>query len=163
MHRYFKQMLKFFSSPPFYTDYVRLPDVNDPIPPEIRQNPKFFPFFKDALGAIDGTHINCTPTAEQRQAIRDRKGALTTNCLAACTFDLQFTYIFSGWEGSAADSTMFHDARITDFRVPPGKYYLADAGFPTCLALIIPFRGPRYHLQEWGHAQLRYGLLFYFI
>lgn len=145
----------FFLSPPFYNKYVHLPHEDDPIPSEIRQNPKFYPFFKDALGAIDGTHINCTPSAEQQQAARDRKGALTTNCLAACTFDMCFMYIFSGWEGSTADSTMFQDARVTDFRVPVGKYYLADAGFPTCDALVIPIRGPRYHLQEWGRAQLR--------
>lgn len=148
-------MLIFFSSPPFYTSYVRLPNENDPTPPEILNNPKFHPFFEDALGAIDGTHINCTPSAEQRQAARDRKGALTTNCLAACTFDMRFTYIFSGWEGSAPDSTMWYDARITSLRIPAGKYYLADAGFPTCLALVIPIRGERYHLQEWGRAQLR--------
>lgn len=148
-------MLLFFSSPPFYTDLVHLPRADDPIPSEIANNPKFYPFFKDAVGAIDGTHINCTPTAEQRQAARDYKGTLTTNCLAACTFDLQFLYIISGWEGSATDSLMFHDARITDLPVLQGKYYLADAGFPNTLALVIPYRGPRYHIQEWGRAGLR--------
>ena len=33
--RYFKEMLAIFSSPPFYNKYVRMPNVNDPIPPEI--------------------------------------------------------------------------------------------------------------------------------
>ena len=66
-----------------------------------------------------------------------------------------FRYIFSGWEGSAADSTMFQDARVTDFPVPKDKFYLADAGFPTCDSLLIPYRGVRYHLAEWGRADLR--------
>jgi len=153
--RYFLKMLFFFSSAPFYNDYVKLPHANAPIPPEIRNNSKFYPFFKDALGAIDGTHINCCPSAADRQAARDRKGGLTQNCLAICGFDMVFYYMFSGWEGSAADSTMFHDARVTDLPVPPGRYYLANAGFPTCASLLIPIRGRRYHLQEWSRANLR--------
>ncbi len=148
-------MLHFFSAPPCYTDTVKLPSENSPVPPEIRNNPKFYPFFKDALGATDGSHFNCCPSAEERQANRDRKGSLTQNCLAVCGVDMVFYYVFSGWEGSASDAMMFHDARVTDFRIPKGKYYLSDAGFPICSLLLIPFRGTRYHLQEWGRANLR--------
>ena len=86
---------------------------------------------------------------------RDRKGLVTHNCLAGCTFDHKFSYLSTGWEGSVSDSTMFLDSRITDLTVPPGKYYLADAGFPLASALLTPYRGVRYHLAEWGHADLR--------
>jgi hypothetical protein len=51
---------------------------------------------------------------------------------------------------------MFQDARVTDLFIPLGQYYLADAGFPSCSALLIPFRGTHYHLQEWGCANHRY-------
>jgi hypothetical protein len=153
--RYFHKMLFFFSSAPFYNDYVKLPPADAPIPPEILNNPKFYPFFKDALGAIDGTHINCCPSAADRQAARDRKGGVTQNCLAICGFDMVFYYVFSGWEGSASDATMFYDARVTDLPIPSGRYYLADAGFPNCASLLIPIRGRRYHLQEWGRANVR--------
>jgi hypothetical protein len=151
-------MLGFFSGDPFYNRYVHLPSVGTPIPPIIRNNPKFYPFFKGALGAIDGTHINCSATAEMRQSARDCKGGITQNCLAICGFDMIFYYIFSGWDGSTADSTMFYDAHMTDLHIPVGKYYLADAGFPICDALIIPYRGVRYHLAEWGWAQQRCGI-----
>ena len=57
-------MLVYFSSEPFYTDNVHMPHNHDPVPPEILENPKFYLFFKDALGVIDGTHINCNSTAE---------------------------------------------------------------------------------------------------
>jgi hypothetical protein len=153
-------MLIFFSSPPFYTDNVRLPNADTPLSPKIRDNPKFYPFFRDAIGALDGTHINCNVTAEERQAARDRKGTVTQNCLAACDFDMKFLYMFSGWDGSIADSMIFYEARLTDLFILRGKYYLADAGFPTCESLIIPFRGTRYHLAEWGRANLRYVLYF---
>ena len=63
-----------------------------------------------------------------------------------------FCYILSGWEGSATDGHIFDDACQKDFAIPNGSYYLADAGFMTCNALIIPYRGTRYHLKEWGRA-----------
>ena len=132
------KMLVFFSSDPFYNQYIHLPPLGAPTPPKIQNNPKFYPFFKDALGAINGTHINATTSAELRQAARDHKGGITQNCLAICEFNMVFYYIFSGWDGSAADSTMFYDARVTDLHIPAGKYYLADAGFPICEALLIP-------------------------
>ena len=65
---------------------------------------------------------------------------------------MSFLYILSGWEGSAADARIYHDARITDFNIPPGKYYLADAGFAACDELLVPYRGVRYHLAEWGRG-----------
>lgn len=67
-----------------------------------------------------------------------------------------FIYLFVGWEGSAADSFLFEKARATSFAVPEGCYYLADAGFPSCDVLLVPYRGVRYHLREWGAAQQRY-------
>jgi hypothetical protein len=148
-------MLIFFSSAPFYNRHVHLPPEDAPIPPEILDNAKFYPFFKDALGTINGTHINCCATAAMWQAARDRKGDVTQNCLAICSFDMKFYYIFSGWEGSVVNSTMFYNACVTDLCVPPGRYYLVDAGFPVCKALIIPKQGVRYHLAEWARAKLR--------
>ena len=95
-YRYFYQMLDIFSSLPFYTENVHLPQMGDAIPEEISENPKFFPFFRHAIGAMDGTHFNCTPTAAEHQAAQDQKGCVTQNCLAACTFDLKFIYVYSG-------------------------------------------------------------------
>ena len=148
-----------FSSQPFYTNEVRLPHQTPPVPPEICNNPKRYPFFHDAIGAIDGTHIACAPSERERAAARNRKGLLTQNCLIACSFDLMFTYVLSGWEGSAADALIFHNACQTDFYIPNRKYYLADAGFPLCPELLVPYRGVRYHLAEWGRAQVQYQYL----
>ncbi|KAJ7182027.1 hypothetical protein C8R46DRAFT_885316, partial [Mycena filopes] len=41
----------------FYSKYVRLPEADAPPPPAIRHNPKWWPYFRDMLGAIDGTHL----------------------------------------------------------------------------------------------------------
>ena len=117
---------------------------------------KFFPFFKDALSTIDGTHINCSPTTTERQVAHDQKGTVTQNCLAICEFDMKFIHVFSSWDGTVSDSTMFHDVCFTDLPMLPGKYYLADARFPICKTLLIPYCGVHYHLAEWGRARLQY-------
>ena len=116
----------------------------------------FYPFFGGVLGAIDGTHVRCTSwssSAEDRDSTRNPEdGVVMQNCLAACTFDLRFTCFLSGWDGSTVDSTLFSEARRTDFYIPKGRYYLADAGFASSDALLVPYQNVRYHLSEWGHG-----------
>lgn len=143
------------SSGTFYNHFVKLPGTNAPIPNHIQSNPKLFPFFQNVLGALDGTHINCFTSAVDRHTARDRKGGITQNCLAVCSFDFRFLYFISGFDGSAADATMFMHSRLMDFMIPQGKCYLADAGFALCDTLLVPYRGIRYHLAEWGRAGSR--------
>jgi hypothetical protein len=69
---------------------------------------------------------------------------------------MDFTYSLCGWEGAASDARVFADAKAHDFIVPPGKYYLADTGFPVCDEILTPDCAVRYHLAEWGHAGVRW-------
>ncbi|KAJ7084116.1 hypothetical protein C8R44DRAFT_527901, partial [Mycena epipterygia] len=71
--KYFRRVLLAIVSPPFYSRYVRLPSADDPVPTPILNNPKLFPFLKDAVGSMDGTHINSCPSAADRHASRNRK------------------------------------------------------------------------------------------
>ena len=130
--------------------------MDSPTPSYIHDNPKFYPFFQDALGAIDCTHINCCPSTAECAGARNHKGGVTQNCLAISSFSLQFLYIITGWEGAAADATMFNNSRYIDLFIPEGKYYLADAGFGACKTLLVPYHGVHYHLAEWGCAAVRY-------
>jgi len=138
-----------FSSQPFYGQYVRGSTPNDPISPKIYDNSKLWPFFQGCLGAIDGSHMPLSPPTALQSLYQNRKGFLSQNCLFICNFDMFFTYILTGWEGSATDSRVWADALAKGFSAPEGFYYLADAGFPHCEELLIPFRGVQYHLQEW--------------
>ena len=147
-----------FSSQPFYNRHVRRSTPDDPVSPQLCENSKLWPFFQGCLGAIDGSHIQISPPATLQNVYRNRKGFLSQNCLFICNFDMLFTYILSGWEGSATDSRVWADALARGFSEPEGFYYLADAGFPHCKELLIPFPGVRYHLQEWGAAGVRYVL-----
>ncbi|XP_039131788.1 uncharacterized protein LOC120268450 [Dioscorea cayenensis subsp. rotundata] len=99
------------------------------IPSEIFNNTRFYPYFKDCVGAIDGTHIRVKVSNTEAPKYRGREEYPTQNILAACTFDMKFTYVLPGWEG---------------------KYYLVDAGFMLRRGLITPYRGERYHLKEYS-------------
>ena len=125
-----------------YTENVHLPRDIDPISPQIHNNTKFWPYFKNALGALDSSHIHSAPPASEWAFFQNCKGFVSQNCLFGCSFDLRFVYALTGWEGSAADAWIYEDAHSKDLHIPNGKYFLADAGFPACLQLIIPYHGP---------------------
>ncbi|TDL14016.1 hypothetical protein BD410DRAFT_697498, partial [Rickenella mellea] len=55
--RMFHCVLQALICPAVYDTYIKLPDHNSPTPSEIELNPKLFPFFKDCIGALDGSHI----------------------------------------------------------------------------------------------------------
>ncbi|XP_028768055.1 uncharacterized protein LOC114725688 [Neltuma alba] len=122
------------------------------IPPEIHTNDRFYPFFKDCIGAVDGTHIRVKVSTKDAPRYRGRKEFPTQNVLAACSFDLKFTYVLTGWEGTASDSRIIKNAltREDKLKIPEGKYYLVDAGFMLTSGLITPYRGVRYHLKEYS-------------
>ena len=44
--------------------------------------------------------------------------------LATCSFDLKFTYVLSGWEGTASDSRIIKSAltRNDNLKIPQGKF-----------------------------------------
>ncbi|KIL55163.1 hypothetical protein M378DRAFT_18193 [Amanita muscaria Koide BX008] len=137
----------------FYDKYVQ--PMPDKPPPEIQSNPKLYPYFKYCRGALDGSYFHAWVREEAMARHRTRKGLISQNVLAACDFSMKFTYILSGWEGSAADSTIFEYAREHDLAIPAGRYLLADAGFPICDELITPYHGVRYHLKEWARGSQR--------
>ena len=143
-------MVNIFSSPPFYTKHVAQPTSYHHQSHPLNHKANLYPFFQHALGAIDGSHIHFAPPAVYQGAFLNREGFLSQNCLFGCTFDFTFTYALTGWEGSAADARVYQDAINTDLKIPAGWYYLADAGFPHCDQLLVPYHGVHYHLAEWG-------------
>ncbi|WKA10348.1 hypothetical protein VitviT2T_027923 [Vitis vinifera] len=95
-------------------------------PQEIKDNSKFWTYFKDYIGAIDGSHFRVKVSNDVVQRYRGRKYYPTQNVLAACSFDLKFTYVLPSWEGSALDSRILDNALMRDFDkliVPQGDYW----------------------------------------
>ncbi|XP_020242337.1 uncharacterized protein LOC109820589 isoform X2 [Asparagus officinalis] len=110
---------------------------------------------ENCIGAIDGSHFRVKVAKEDTRRYRGRKEFPTQNVLAACTFDLKFTYVLAGWEGSASDSRVLNNALIRQDKifVPQGKYYLVDGGFMLRPGFLTPFRSTRYHLKEYSTRQ----------
>ncbi|KAK3210945.1 hypothetical protein Dsin_015651 [Dipteronia sinensis] len=72
--------------------------------------------------------------------------------MAVCGFDMLFTFVWPGWEGTAHDTRIFLEAiRNTELKFPKppdDKYYLVDSGYPNMKGYLAPYKGERYHLQE---------------
>lgn len=86
---------------------------------------------QDCVGAIDGTIIQAWTPTSKRGTYRCRKGHLAQNVLAACDFNLQFTFVLFGWECSANDTRVIAYA-LTDLKFnfpwpPQGNNTLSTA------------------------------------
>ena len=135
--------------------FIQVPKANDTIHDRIKLNSKYWPFFEGCIGALDGTHVPAVVEPELKQACRDRKGDVSQNVLGVVDFNMLFTYVLVGWEGSAHDGRVLDDALTKGLSVFPGKYYLGDAGYALSWKCLTPYRGVRYHLKEWSKSNLR--------
>ena len=107
-----------------------------------------FSYLQNCIGAIDGTHVPITISQDKASPYRNRKGTLSQNVMFACDFDLKFTFISAGWEGSASDAGVLRSALGKGFTVPDGKFYLVDGGYANTPSFLAPYRGVKYHLSE---------------
>ncbi|KAG4941097.1 hypothetical protein JHK87_044968 [Glycine soja] len=97
-------------------------------------------WFKNSIGALDGIHILVTVSAEDRPRYRNRKCDISTNVLGVC-----------------GDSQVLRDA----LHRQNCKYFLVDAGYTNGPGFLAPYRGTRYHLNEWiGNTPQNYKELF---
>ncbi|MQM04652.1 hypothetical protein Taro_037457 [Colocasia esculenta] len=86
--------------------YIVLPIGTEPIHPRIRHDDRFYPYFKDAICAIDGTYIPAHVLKDRQARYRNRKNVISQNVMGVCGFDLIFHYVGVGFEGAAADMTV---------------------------------------------------------
>ena len=145
------------------------------------RNPRFYPYFNDCIGAIDGTHIPVQVSKDLLVQHMCRHHITTQNVMACCDFDMIFTFVLVGWPGSVHDMRVFHDAMSTYGHVfphpPPGtqlpvvilqcltsmmcnlqvitaagKYYLVDSGYANRIGYLAPYKGTKYHITEFQNA-----------
>ncbi|KAI8559019.1 hypothetical protein RHMOL_Rhmol04G0141800 [Rhododendron molle] len=107
-----------------------------------------------ALCYVDGTHIEAWVPASKQIAFHGRKSIKTQNVMAVCSFDMKFTFVYPGWEGSAHDGRVFLAAVANpayNFPHPPlGKYYVVDSGYTNMPGYLAPYRDNRYHRDQWN-------------
>ena len=65
---------------------------------------------KDCIGAIVGRHIRASVPQKDEVKYIDRKGYATQNIMVVCDFNMCFTFVWAGWEGTAHDTRIFNEA-----------------------------------------------------
>lgn len=113
---------------PLFAKELIQPPSFDEVPIQIHESKRYCPYFKDCIGAIDGTRVNaCIPIAKQIPYRSGRKNDVTQNVWAVCSFDMCFTFIWPGWEGTAHDTRILWEALHKpqlQFPHPPEGNYL---------------------------------------
>ena len=85
---------------------------------------KYYPYFKDTIGVLDGTHIHYVVREKDQMAYRygrDPKHT-TQNVLGVCDFNMRFTFVSTDWEGIAYDCKVLNHAVLDprhNFPHPP--------------------------------------------
>ncbi|WVZ89917.1 hypothetical protein U9M48_036265, partial [Paspalum notatum var. saurae] len=107
---------------------------------------------KNCIGAIDGSHIPITIAEDRAPPYRNRKGTLSHNVMVACDFDLNFTFVSCGWEGSALDARAH--PKVAKFRNKPfplfysleglyeGSVATGELNFTSTAANLVPSSAP---------------------
>ncbi|CAI9264297.1 unnamed protein product [Lactuca saligna] len=135
-------------------------NYNDEVPEYTLNNPRYYPMFKDCIGAIDGTHVRASVRQHEEAKYVGRKGYATQNIMVVCDFNMCFTFVWAGWEGTAYDTRIFNEALQRPdlhFPFPTGdKYYVVDARYQNTRGYLAPYKGTniRYHLPDFrrGHT-----------
>nr|KAJ0213897.1 hypothetical protein LSAT_V11C400227860 [Lactuca sativa] len=98
--------------------HTRLLKKPEPVPDN--STDQRWKWFKNYLGALDGTYIKCLGLFPR----------------------YKFIYVLTGWEGSAADGIVLRDAllRPHGFKVPRPGYYLVDARYTNEEGFLAPYR-----------------------
>ncbi|XP_022899332.1 uncharacterized protein LOC111412631 [Olea europaea var. sylvestris] len=127
-------------------------NYNDGVEPHM-PNLSNHPLFGDCIDAIDGMHVKVVLSRHERLNFMGRKGGLTQNVLAACDFNLCFTFMLAGYSDNTHDARILacdiHNLEIHFPLSASGKYYLVDSGFahrPGCVETKMEDLGlePRY-------------------
>ncbi|XP_020582826.1 uncharacterized protein LOC110026284 [Phalaenopsis equestris] len=125
-------------------------------PEQIANDSRYMPYFKNCIGVIDGTHVDARIPSHEKVAYIGRSGSTTQNVMAVCDFNMCFTFVMAGWEGSAHDGRIFSYAtrnRSQGFPNPPsGKYYLIDDEYPMQRGYLKPYPDTRYDISDFERA-----------
>ncbi|GMN51217.1 hypothetical protein TIFTF001_020367 [Ficus carica] len=103
--RWFFRVLKVICA--LKDEFIRRPDYTTVQPLIMKENighvTDFLWGMQRCIGAIDGTHVPCVPRRENADGWINRKGFHSQNILAACSFDMKFTYMLAGYEAIYSD------------------------------------------------------------
>ena len=101
--------------------------------------------FPGIVGAIDCTHIKVqSPSGNDAELFRNRKGYFSINVQAVCNCNMEFTNIVARWRGSVHDARIFENS-VLGMRFQRGNcngVLLGDNGYPCKQHLLTPVLSP---------------------
>ncbi|XP_019266253.1 PREDICTED: uncharacterized protein LOC109243728 [Nicotiana attenuata] len=150
IHRHFHCVLKAICE--LARDIIRPhPNYNDGAGAHKPCKGRYLPFFRDCIGAFDGTHVKARLPQGQEIPYIGRKGYPTKNILAVVDFNMCFTFAWAGWEGVAHDSRIFGEALRRpelNFSRPIGNKNIVELTFRVWKARWYFLRDmPFYHID----------------
>ena len=88
---------------------------------------RFWPYFKGAIGAIDGSHILVVVPTKDMVNYACHHGYTSQNVLAVCDFDMRFIFAVAGWPDCAHDTRILNHALVNfpSFSVPPKGIHIS--------------------------------------
>ncbi|XP_042961477.1 uncharacterized protein LOC122296110 [Carya illinoinensis] len=132
--------------------HVIKPSQTIGVMPCIEGNPRYYPWFKKCHAAMDGVMIDAVVLSFVTNAYLNWYQQLAQNVLCVCDFNMKFTFVYAGWEGTAHDARVLIDAlRHPEKNFPwlqDGYYYLVDSAFPCMEGYILSYPRVRYHRSE---------------
>lgn len=90
---------------------------------KISTDVKYFPYFENCIGVIDGTHVPVHLVGPERVKYLNKKSEMTQNVMAVCNWDMEFIFVLAGKEGSVPDARILKSAlevKAGNFVVPSG-------------------------------------------
>jgi hypothetical protein len=107
----------------------------------VREN-RFWPNFKSAIGAIDGSHMKVAVPVDEMVNHTCHHRYTSQNVIANSNFDTRFTFIVAGWPGAPHDTRILNHAlaNFPSFSVPPkGMHGTSFPSFYVSCTCIIYF------------------------
>jgi hypothetical protein len=83
--------------------------------PKIQEH-KFWPHFRNCIGAIDGTHIEVTVSLSEQAVHINRHRYCSQNVMTVCDFDMRFIFVVVGWPESAHDTHIWWDTLLNKYK-----------------------------------------------
>ncbi|KAL2246391.1 UNVERIFIED_CONTAM: hypothetical protein Sindi_2907300 [Sesamum indicum] len=112
--------------------------------PSVATNSDFYPYFKDCVGAMDGTLVPAWVPRIDQNRYRSRKGRLAQNVLAICDFDMNFTYV----------GTRYHLAEYRGhgrrYRTPQDLFNHAHSRLRNVIERCFGVLKKRFPILQWG-------------
>lgn len=112
----------------------------------------YWPFFQGCIGAVDTVQFPIVLPLHQQAPWRNRDGYVSQNVLISCDFDCNFTFLYSGMQGSCNDQEVIGKAMGAKdglvARMPKDCFLLGDMEFNNCDCIMAPYPGTIYNLEE---------------